>query len=230
MEYTIDRSSYRRSNRIRGEIEEKRKETRKNVTMKSILLNEIIVTMSILIGILCVKMLDLKSSEDWINKNVNAGISFDVVANNTIAYYEKLHHYVSQLLTMEEDNSTTGVKIEDIQEQTTSYLEESTVVSGEEETRMNEIPKSFETAVEGVNQLSDDAKMVRENYDIIRPILGGTITSKFGARVDSNPVVSSYHTGLDIAANTGTTIVASHDGIVTNAGWMNGYRKLYYDK
>ena len=55
--------------------------------------------------------------------------------------------------------------------------------------------------------------------------LKGTITSKFGCRVDNNPIVSNYHTGLDIAANTGTTISSALDGTVTEAGNISGYGK-----
>lgn len=45
----------------------------------------------------------------------------------------------------------------------------------------------------------------------------GTITSRFGYRS------RGYHTGLDIAASTGTSITAADDGRVTFSGWSGGY-------
>ena len=56
---------------------------------------------------------------------------------------------------------------------------------------------------------------------LIRPI-SGTISSRFGVR--SNIRVSS-HTGLDIAASSGTPISAAASGTVTFSGYKGSYRK-----
>ncbi len=82
--------------------------------------------------------------------------------------------------------------------------------------------KILQSAVEGVNQMADDAIYIKSNYNIIAP-LKGTITSHFGSRISDNVIVSSYHTGLDIAANTGTNIIAAHDGTVTLAQKYSTY-------
>jgi murein DD-endopeptidase MepM/ murein hydrolase activator NlpD len=52
--------------------------------------------------------------------------------------------------------------------------------------------------------------------------LSGPITSPFGPR---SPVVggSSYHWGLDIDGETGDSITASYEGVVTFAGWHATY-------
>lgn len=54
---------------------------------------------------------------------------------------------------------------------------------------------------------------------LIRPV-AGTITSRFGVR--SN-IRSSSHTGLDIAAPTGTPVKAASSGTVTFSGWKGSY-------
>jgi len=62
-------------------------------------------------------------------------------------------------------------------------------------------------------------KKVALNLNLIRPI-SGTITSRFGA-VSSRRV--SKHTGLDIAAPTGTKIKASAGGTVTFSGYKGSF-------
>lgn len=54
------------------------------------------------------------------------------------------------------------------------------------------------------------------------PVKGTYISSRYGDRADR----SSGHKGLDIAAPTGTTIVACGDGTVKFAGWYYGYGYL----
>ena len=63
------------------------------------------------------------------------------------------------------------------------------------------------------------SKKVALNLNLIRPI-SGTITSRFGA-VSSRRV--SKHTGLDIAAATGTKIKACAGGTVTFSGYKGSY-------
>lgn len=57
---------------------------------------------------------------------------------------------------------------------------------------------------------------------LIRPV-SGTITSRFG--VSSN-IRKSSHTGLDIAAPTGTPVKAAASGTVTFSGWKGSYGNM----
>lgn len=58
---------------------------------------------------------------------------------------------------------------------------------------------------------------------LIKPITG-TISSKFGS---ISSVRNGAHTGLDIAAPTGTAIKAAASGKVTYSGWKGGYNGGY---
>jgi murein DD-endopeptidase MepM/ murein hydrolase activator NlpD len=58
--------------------------------------------------------------------------------------------------------------------------------------------------------------------DIIKPI-NGTISSRFGSR---SSIRSSVHTGLDIAASTGTPVKAVASGTVIFAGTKGSYGKM----
>lgn len=57
---------------------------------------------------------------------------------------------------------------------------------------------------------------------LIRPV-SGTITSRFGA---GSSIRRSSHTGLDIAAPTGTTVVAAAPGTVTFSGYKGSYGNM----
>ncbi|MDQ2085402.1 peptidoglycan DD-metalloendopeptidase family protein [Herbivorax sp. ANBcel31] len=49
------------------------------------------------------------------------------------------------------------------------------------------------------------------------------VTSPFGNRL--HPILNEYrmHTGIDVPANTGASIVAANDGTVIMSGWQGGY-------
>ena len=69
-----------------------------------------------------------------------------------------------------------------------------------------------------------DANEIKQKYELQNP-LKGQVTSRFGARESTQPIVSPYHVGIDIAANTGTVFVASMEGIVVYSGELDGYGK-----
>ncbi len=73
-----------------------------------------------------------------------------------------------------------------------------------------------------LSQMELDAKSILENYSVILPV-SGTKTSGFGERESSNPIVTPNHKGLDIAATTGTVIVAAHSGTITQVSSEGDY-------
>ncbi|HHW56768.1 MAG TPA: M23 family metallopeptidase [Clostridia bacterium] len=54
------------------------------------------------------------------------------------------------------------------------------------------------------------------------------ITSGFGPRVDPVYETMGFHSGIDIAAPTGTIVIAAADGEVGYAGWNGGYGNVIY--
>lgn len=209
MEYTIDRTSYRRSNRVDYT---ERVKPKNNYKIKTVFLNEIIISMSILIGVLGIKLLDLKYAEEWISKKINTGISYEELSSKVSSKYTSIYNDFKSVVSYEETESEN--KENDIND---SLIKNEVATDSIFEEKAIE-----ELATEEVNMTKSDADVVKQNYSIIKPV-DGVITSAFGTRVDSNPIVSSYHTGLDIAANKGTNISASHDGEVTFAGTNGGY-------
>jgi murein DD-endopeptidase MepM/ murein hydrolase activator NlpD len=57
---------------------------------------------------------------------------------------------------------------------------------------------------------------------LIWPV-SGTITSPFGMRPNPFGGGPEFHSGLDIAAPTGTTVTAAASGTIISAGWYGGY-------
>jgi murein DD-endopeptidase MepM/ murein hydrolase activator NlpD len=73
----------------------------------------------------------------------------------------------------------------------------------------------------------------------IYPVPGRFVTSPYGMRKDPINGALTFHTGIDLRANTGTTVVAALDGVISvvSENWLygkhiiithpNGYKTLY---
>ena len=53
----------------------------------------------------------------------------------------------------------------------------------------------------------------------------GRVTSAFGYRTDPIHGGTGFHTGVDIAAESGAPLYAAYDGTITKAGWDHSYGK-----
>lgn len=204
MERTIDRTSYRRS--ARYETKKVNEGNEKNFSYIKILLNQIIVSLLIIISILTLRYFDISIVDNWLNENMSQGYRISElfgVVKNKLNLFEKTN---ANLMEISGDMLAT--------------------VSGDVSGESGDVSGDLEliSAVEGVNQLLDDAEFVKNNYELVLPV-SGTVTSNFGCRVADNNMISSYHTGIDIGANTGTAIYAAHTGKVTMAKTFSSYGK-----
>lgn len=207
MERTIDRTSYRRNakNEI-STVKEKEVKERKFSYIK-IFLNQIIVSLLIIIAILTAKYFDISIIDEWIVKNMSEGYELKEILNLAKNMFSLNKDNINMINTSG-DESISGE----------NFFSISGDLSGDSGDNV------FITAVEGINQMLDDAKFVKENYEFILPV-NGVVTSDFGCRVSDDKIVSSYHTGLDIGANTGTRIYAAHAGTITMAENFSSYGK-----
>lgn len=96
----------------------------------------------------------------------------------------------------------------------------------------NEVLKEDETKEETnedstkeKTQMELDAEEIKKLCKFKKP-LSGKITSEFGEREVTSKVMSADHKGIDIAANSGTNIVSSIDGIVSVAEENSEYGKF----
>lgn len=72
-----------------------------------------------------------------------------------------------------------------------------------------------------IDQMNSDAQEIKEKYNITLP-LRGTITSRYGDR----EIEPSFHTGIDIARNTGSEIISATNGTVILAEEQKSYGKV----
>ena len=81
-------------------------------------------------------------------------------------------------------------------------------------------------------------KILNQTYGVGAPLLQtssvtpnmwpvkGTVSSTYGFRQSPGGIGSTFHEGIDIAVDYGTPIEATASGVVTQAGWVNGYGNL----
>ncbi len=90
-------------------------------------------------------------------------------------------------------------------------------IGGSNEIAKEETPKTQEEI---------DAEEIKNKISFVVPI-EGTISSTFGWRNPTTATVPKYHTGLDLAAPTGTVIKSATDGVVTMVSSYGDYGKHY---
>lgn len=77
---------------------------------------------------------------------------------------------------------------------------------------------------EGVIDFYDPDGETGKRFLNRRPLQGGgNLRSRFGYRIHPIFHTRRLHTGIDLAATTGTPIYASGDGVVERAQWVSGY-------
>ncbi|TYC22582.1 M23 family metallopeptidase [Micromonospora sp. MP36] len=104
----------------------------------------------------------------------------------------------------------------------TSGQEELAGRQREEAALRQEIERRARSASVTAPATAPTARVVAGGGRLGRP-LSGRLTSRFGVRFDPYYHVWQRHPGIDLAAPTGTPIVAAADGRVTRAGWYGGY-------
>ena len=110
----------------------------------------------------------------------------------------------------EENNQTESTNLEENANETQNDNAEN--IGGEEVANTDE----------NLTQMEKDAKDIIATKSLIVPLMG-VITSRYGPRNPTDPKVPKYHTGIDIAVNTGTVFIASMDGVVEEVSSEGNY-------
>ena len=141
------------------------------------------------------------------------------VLNYDINIQEKYNTVISFFNKSEEDKETL------VQEEKKTF-EEAIGGAEAEEANISSVTEEVPQITEETSSISQeriDADDILANYSLIKP-LTGTITSRFGLRNPTTASVPKYHTGIDIAASTGTKFIASMEGEVVLVSSYGDYR------
>lgn len=141
--------------------------------------------------------------------------------------YNWVIKYLEQYIKLTDENKSTT--------QSENQLEQENINTQNETSNNNEEINTNNENIGGANEEIANAEKTQEEKDIeeikgttkfIKPI-EGTISSTFGWRTPTTATVPKYHTGLDIAAKTGTIIKSATDGKVILVSSEGDYGKHY---
>ena len=82
-----------------------------------------------------------------------------------------------------------------------------------------------ETSLQTLIEYFEDKRSLYASTPSVWPVRGW-VTSPFGKRTSPFSGILTFHEGLDIAAQTGTPVVAPADGVVLKAGFSPGYGNM----
>jgi len=82
-----------------------------------------------------------------------------------------------------------------------------------------------ETSLQMLIEYFEDKRSLYASTPLVWPVRGW-VTSPFGKRTSPFSGIRTFHEGLDIAAQTGTPVVAPADGVVIKAGFSPGYGNM----
>ena len=185
------------------------RERKRNRPLRKLIM-QITFCVIIYVSILVIKNSNYIFTQEFLN-SVKSVLNYDVELEK---YYNKARDFFNS----QEENKN-------IEEESTPTTKEENQINTQETENIggaNEDKQAEE--VQNLSQMEIDANNIKGTYNLIKP-LEGTITSRFGQRDPTTPTVPKNHTGIDIAANTGTDIIAALDGVVELASNEGDYGK-----
>lgn len=149
-------------------------------------------------------------------------------------YLKKYLQIINQNKGLEEE--TKKETTEEIKNEEQNTEEKTSEVDNQTEKVQNSNNENIGGAIEETNEVEKsqeqkDIEKIKSTINFTRPI-EGTISSTFGWRTPTTQTVPKYHTGLDIAAKTGTKIKSATNGkiiLVSNEGDYGKHYKIQID-
>ena len=193
-------------------------ENKKDVKLLKKMIIQIIASLLIYLIVYIIQNNNYIFSEEFLKK-ANDILSYDI---NFVQIYQNVKQNVEQGINQIKGQNqgiveNTEENNENIIENTNENINENAIGGAEETTEQN-----VETTE--LSQEEQDIANIKATTTFIKPI-EGRITSKFGQREPTTSTVPKNHTGVDIAANMGTKIVASTGGEVVIASEEGDFGK-----
>ncbi len=95
----------------------------------------------------------------------------------------------------------------------------------QELTQLKGAASKQETSLQMLIEYFEDKRSLYASTPSVWPVRGW-VTSPFGNRTSPFTGIPTFHEGMDIAAQTGTPVVAPADGVVVRAGFGTGYGNM----
>lgn len=188
---------------------------RKDIKLLKKMIIQILVCISIYMGIYAIYNNKYVFSEDFIKK-VNEVLSYDT---NFQKLYNNAKNQMQAVFTQDNKNDNEQEQKND----------ENTVQNGiggaEEEIEQEDVMENKNVQL---SQEEQDIQDVKNTTTFIKPV-EGTISSSYGQRDTATGTVPKKHTGTDIAAVTGTKIKSSTEGevvLVSSEGDYGNHLKV----
>jgi murein DD-endopeptidase MepM/ murein hydrolase activator NlpD len=194
---------YFRRNNQTYQTNKKEKGKTKNIKYK--LLFNVLIMFNLAVIVFFVQNKDFIFTNEFIEK---------ISEYNSNATGKILEVFAFILSDKENDNMQNQINENTIIEESQTIMENPNV----------NIENNYENSVSSINEMEMDIKNLKAAYKFCNP-LKGTVSSGFGARESKYQNVTGYHTGVDIAADLGTPIVASMEGIVELVSSEGDYGK-----
>lgn len=171
--------------------------------------------------------------------NTNYVFSKQVIdgTNNILNYdinlekiYSDCQNFINSKINSNNNENSNDIsnEVNIISEELAKNLEVASMNNSLENEVLKEVETKEETNEDSTKektQMELDAEEIKKLCKFKKP-LSGKITSEFGEREVTSKVMSADHKGIDIAANSGTNIVSSIDGIVSVAEENSEYGKF----
>lgn len=198
------------------------KEKEKKTYIGSKILLEILILVNITIIIYCFHNKNEIFSESFLEK----------ISSYELNIRENFQSFFNSIISIPEDATVfeNEVKSENLIENNEAILSNtlnevvSTEKSGNTQEEIALGGAVAETKTEILSENKSDSSKVKEEYSLEKPI-SGVVTSSFGIRESSNEKISGFHTGTDIAANSGTEILSAIKGTVILVSEEGDYGK-----
>ena len=182
------------------------------------ILLEGLILINITIIVFCVQNKDEIFSENFLQR----------IASYQIDIKQNLDSFVNSIINVPEDATIfeNNTSTENVTNTNTENISEAKMIENnlEEQVAIGGGNEVEETKEEIIENNENDSEKVKNNYDLTRPI-SGTVTSRFGTRESTNKKINGYHTGTDIAVNSGTEILAANSGEVILVSSEGDYGK-----
>lgn len=155
-------------------------------------------------------------SQDFINK-VNEIISYDI-------NFKNIYEQIKEKMKNSSENKDNGENSDSNQENNLNEENQNGIGGAQENIEENKEENEQSNQNENLSEEEQEILKIKNTANFIKPI-DGTISSSYGLRENATGRVPKNHTGIDIAAVTGTKIKAATDGEVVMVSEEGDYGK-----